>query len=337
MLKLFRTNTWWNAVVPQVLGWMYLCIRLDVHGPDIRMRDVMLFFVALVSISTFGYLFNDLCDVESDKKAGKKNTLGKFPFTVRLIIVVLPLLIGVATWHDIFANAVANVLFGLQIMALVLYSLSPIRLKERGALGVVADAFYGHINPVLITLFAFMFDTTGRAGISGLIFLSILLVCLTLKGIRNILLHQLDDRKNDQRAGIQTFVVKNGAYPTLLFINNLLPFEILFTILLALVFGYIYPPFFIWTLLFFIITYFKFSGWKLRDLPKRQLKFKFLYFLNDYYEGWMPVFFLIMLCISEPQLSFLLILHLILFPGFITKLWADIKTIRENFKTEDDY
>ncbi len=334
MLKLFRTNTWWNAVVPQVLGWMYLCLRVNMHGPYIHLRLVVSFFIALISISVFGYLFNDLCDVESDKKAGKKNALGQFPFAARLIIVSLPLLAGFAAWYDIGAQTIANILFGLQILALVLYSLPPVRLKERGVLGVFADAFYGHINPVLITLFTF---ASGRIGIVEATLLSVLLLCITLKGIRNILLHQLDDRKNDKRAGIQTFVVRNGAYPTLLFVNNLLIFEILVTVLLALTFGAVYPPFFLWTLLFFIITYFKFSGWKLRDLPKRQLKFKFLYFLNDYYEGWVPVFFLIMLCIVQPQLSFLLILHLILFPGFVTKLWNDIKTIRENFKTEEDY
>lgn len=335
MLKLFRTNTWWNAVVPQVLGWMYMCMREETTQDVSFTKELALFFfVALISISVFGYLFNDLCDVESDAKAGKKNALGKFPFVVRLAIVAVPLAIGLLVWYYIRAGIVANVLFGLQILALVLYSLLPFRLKERSALGVVADAFYGHINPVMITLFTFGFDL-GK--IVEVVFLSILLVCLVLKGIRNILLHQLDDRSNDKRAGVQTFVVKNGAYPTLLFVNNLLPFEVFFTLVLALFMGYYNPPFFVWTLLFFIITYFKFSGWKLRDLPKRQLKFKFLYFLNDYYEGWVPVFFLIILCISQPQLSFLLILHLILFPGFVTKLWGDIKTIRENFKTEDDY
>ena len=33
----------------------------------------------------------------------------------------------------------------------------------------------------------------------------------------------------------------------------------------------------------------------------------------------------------------LLLLHLVLFPSFITKLWSDIKTIQQNFKTEEDY
>ncbi|MBS1612382.1 MAG: UbiA family prenyltransferase [Bacteroidetes bacterium] len=335
MLKLFRTNTWWNAVVPQVLGWMYMCFLY----PEMRhVKEhwflVLGFFVSLICISVFGYLFNDLCDVESDAKAGKRNVLGELTLPVRLLLVVIPLAVGIVSWVLIERGIGSIFLFAMQILALVLYSMPPFRLKNRGLVGVVVDAFYGHVNPVLITLLAFGFWYTED---NAIVFFCVIAICTSLKGIRNILLHQLDDRSNDKRAGTQTFVVRNGAYPTLLFINNLLPFEVFFTLALALFMGYYNPPFFVWTLLFFIITYFKFSGWKLRDLPKRQLKFKFLYFLNDYYEGWVPVFFLIILCISQPQLSFLLILHLILFPGFVTKLWGDIKTIRENFKTEDDY
>lgn len=333
MLKLFRTNTWWNAVVPQVLGWVYL---LSQHK---SLRTVLVlnafFFVALICISAFGYLFNDYCDVEADHKAGKRNLLNSYSKPMRALIVVLPLIIGCAAWHLTYPGSIENVLFCLQILALILYSLPPVRLKERGIAGVIADAFYGHINPVFITIFWHMHFSARPTWFAVL--LSVVFVVTALKGIRNILLHQIDDRKADKRAGVKTFVVSNGALSALLFVYNLLPFEVLLAVVFAITISFVYPPFFVWTLLFFVITYLKFSGWKLRDLPKRQLKFKFLYFLNDYYEGWVPVGFLLLLCIKDPSFFILLILHLILFPGFVTKLWGDIKTIRENFKTEDDY
>lgn len=333
MLKLFRTNTWWNAVVPQVLGWVYL---LSQHK---SLRTVLVlnafFFVALICISAFGYLFNDYCDIEADRKAGKHNLLNNYSKPIRVFIVLLPLLIGSAAWHLTYPGMVESVLFCLQILALILYSLPPIRLKERGAAGVIADAFYGHVNPVFITIFWHMHFAARPTWF--VVLLSVVFVVTVLKGIRNILLHQIDDRKADRRADVQTFVVGNGALGALLYINNVLPYEVLLSIVFTVVVSIVYPPFFVWTLLFFVITYLKFSGWKLRDLPKRQLKFKFLYFLNDYYEGWVPVGFLLLLCIKDPSFFILLILHLILFPGFVTKLWGDIKTIRENFKTEDEY
>lgn len=333
MLKLFRTNTWWNAVVPQVLGWIYLLSQ----GKSLEtvLRINFFFFVALICISTFGYLFNDYCDVDADRKAGKRNLLNNLSKAARAIIVLMPLLVGSAAWHLTYPDPTENILFCLQITSLILYSMPPVRLKERGIAGVIADAFYGHINPVFITLFWHMHLDTKSWWFIGL--LSIVFVITTLKGIRNILLHQIDDRRADAKAGVKTFIVQRGPWAALLFINNILPFEVLLAIGLAAFISIVYPPFFVWTLLFFIITYLKFSGWKLRDLPKRQLKFKFLYFLNDYYEGWVPVGFLLLLCIKDSSFFILLILHLILFPGYITKLWSDIKTIRENFKTEDEY
>ena len=59
MLKLFRTNTWWNAVVPQVLGWMYMCMREETTQDVSFTKELALFFfVALISISVFGYLYD---------------------------------------------------------------------------------------------------------------------------------------------------------------------------------------------------------------------------------------------------------------------------------------
>lgn len=335
MLKLFRTNTWWNTIVPQVLGWVYLCMQQPEYELGYFKYRVPSFFIALIAISVWGYLFNDLCDVKSDLRAGKKNSLAKFSMPVRLIITAVPLAIGIAAWAYVGRGNVANVLFGMQILALWIYSAPPFRLKGRGIAGVIADAFYGHVNPVFITLFAFYFHTNSEL----LTMLVLVLICITsvLKGIRNILLHQIDDRKADRRAGVQTYVVSKGALGILYFINNTLPFEVFFTVLLVVVLSLVTPPLLIWAIIFAVITYLKFSGWKLADIPRKQLKFKFLYFLNDFYENWLPVLFLVFLSIAYPQFSFLLILHLLMFPGFVTKLISDIKTIRENFKTEEEY
>lgn len=339
-MKLFRANTWWNAIVPQVLGWMYFCWLCNGAqlGRFIYTYEylffVFCFFVSLISISAFGYLFNDWCDIKSDAIAGKKNRLASLNPILQIVVVVVPLLIGCFFWMPV--SITASILFSLQIISLIIYSVPPFRLKNRGVLGVAADAFYGHINPVFITLFVFsFFDATGSY--YKVLIGSVLFVATSLKGIRNILLHQIEDRKKDKQAGIQTFVVKNSALFTLYFVNRLLYFEIAFTLALSLIISFFSPPFFLCLLLFSIITYLKFSGWKLADIPQRQLKFKFLYFLNDYYESWMPVFFLILLSTKAPVYLLFLLLHLFLFPNFWNKLLADIRTIKQNFKTEDDY
>ncbi|HLP52750.1 MAG TPA: UbiA family prenyltransferase [Chitinophagales bacterium] len=337
LLKIIRFNSWWMVIPPQVLGWIYFCL-LVTHGTlQAEWPRILLFFTALVATSSFGYLLNDFFDVASDKVAGKKNALAGFNYWLRLLFVVLPLLLGIGAWVLLKIPGLgANALFALQIVALTVYSAPPLRLKERSAMGIVADAFYGHINPAFIALTAFVPGYSQMVFI-GLLVFALIFVCTTLKGLRNILLHQLDDRKKDNKAGTNTFVRKNGALFTLYFINNLLPFEIFFTVALCVAISYIFPPFLLSILIFAVLTYLKFSGWKLPYLPKRQLKFKFLHFLNDYYEGWIPVFFLLLLSVRSADFLILLVLHLVLFPSFVIKLWHDLQTIAQNFKTEDDY
>lgn len=242
--------------MPQVLGWVYL---LSQHK---SLRTVLVlnafFFVALISISTFGYLFNDYCDVEADRKAGKRNLLNNYGKPKQVLIVLLPLLIGSVAWHLTYPRFIENVLFCLQILALVLYSMPPVRLKERGLGGVIADAFYGHINPVFITIFWHMHFNARPTWFIAL--LSVVFIVTTLKGVRNILLHQIDDRKADRRAGVETFVVKNGGLGSLLFINNMLPFEVLFALVFALTISVVYPPFFVWTILFLLLPISNLAG-----------------------------------------------------------------------------
>lgn len=326
--------------MPQVLGWIYFCGLYN--GPeaaqmfvfDRDMIELIAYFISLISISAFGYLLNDWCDVKTDAISGKENRLSKLTPTVQALVVIIPLVLGCLAWRQ--GISPATFLFAVQILALSLYSLRPVRLKNRAGWGVAADAFYGHINPTFITLFAFGFFANAvdwHTLLTG----SIIFVAVSLKGIRNILLHQIDDRKKDKLGGIQTFVVKNGALFSLLLVNNLLMFEVIFTVLLSLIISMAFPPFFICILVFSIVTYLKFSGWKLAYIPQRQLKFKFLYFLNDYYEDWVPVFFLLLLAVRQPEFLFLLLLHLILFPSFLIKLRTDLRTIQQNLKTEDDY
>lgn len=335
MIKTLRTHIWWKAVVPQAMGWVYFGWLMGYTENHDKWFQTLWFLVSLLSTAAFGYLFNDWCDIESDKKAGKENLLSSWPPAMQIVFLLLLAIAALGSWYMLDKGWMVNALYALQILSLLAYSLKPIRLKERALLGVLCDAFYGHVNPALITL-TFFLDAETRSPVLILL-LSLVAIVSAIKGVRNILLHQIDDRKKDQRSGVNTFVVKNGALFALTYINNFLKSEILFLVLLVGVISYLFPPFVLSLLLFALITYLKFSGWKLSYLPKRQLQFKFLFFLNNYFEEYLPLFVLIILCVHQPWLSFLLPLHLILFPAFLRHLWRDIKTIRLNFETEHDY
>ncbi len=335
MLKLFRFKRWWSVIPPQVLGWLYFCLLYNKVNVLNYEYGLIYFFVALVSTAAFGYLFNDWCDIESDSLTNKKNSLAAFSKLQQFAIVFFFFIVSILSWYMINKSRWVDFLYILQIISLILYSAKPFRLKERAVAGILCDTFYGHLNPALITLALFL--NHGIDCTYGIILLIIVIITATLKGVRNIMLHQIEDRKTDRKAGTNTFVIENGALFTLNIINKVLPFEAFFTFALVAFISLHLPPFFLSLLFFSILTYLKFSGWKLAYLPKRQIKFKFLYFLNDYYEGWMPFFFLLILCSHNPVFLFILILHFILFPTFIIKLRNEFKTIKKNITTEDDY
>jgi 4-hydroxybenzoate polyprenyltransferase len=259
-MKLLRANIWWNAIVPQVLGWCYffLLVFFTCNGSinaELYLKNFSLFFVSLVCTAMFGYLLNDWCDVDTDKISDKVNLLTKYNTIQKAAISFLPLIIGVIAWFSISKTSMANFFFTLQILSLFLYSVPPFRFKNRGVLGIVADAFYGHINPVLITLFVFPFyEGEAIKYFSEELLFFILLFALSLKGIRNILLHQIEDRKKDKRANIQTYVVKYGGLYTVHLLNKLLPLEIFFTGLLALTISFFVPPFFLSFFFFFVVN-----------------------------------------------------------------------------------
>ncbi|HWB63053.1 MAG TPA: UbiA family prenyltransferase, partial [Chitinophagales bacterium] len=318
-MKLLRANIWWNAIVPQVLAWVYLFFAVFYwqiytvttgHVYYYRsLQPLAAFLLTLFSVSAFGYLFNDICDIESDRRAGKKNMAATYSTGAVGLLALILLAAGAASWmwyfqFDVFAllKAPSTWLLLLQVASLVAYSLPPVRLKERGLAGVIADAFYGHLNPALITISLFYFGvvTINRVNTLLLCFYLVVIMLWFIKGLRNILLHQIEDRKRDRRSGVKTYIASHSALATVNFINRvILPTEAAFLLVFVFICSYELPPFFLSFIFFAIVSYLKFSGWKLAYLPKRQLKFKFLYFLNDYYEGWLPVSLLIILSVYD--------------------------------------
>ena len=100
--------------------------------------------------------------------------------------------------------------FAIMLLALnyiwpTLYSLSGIRLKERGILGVVCDALGSHVTPTLFALA--VFGVIGAvAPVDWFGFALMITLWAAVLGIKGIVHHQIIDRDNDIRSGTATFV-----------------------------------------------------------------------------------------------------------------------------------
>jgi len=246
--------------------------------------------VVLVFTASFGYFLNDTTDVEEDAKAGKQNVAAQFSVLSRYGMLSLLLLIAILPWSYMGLNAIAFYMWILLVLLLAMYSLPPFRLKERSWTGVVCDAMYGHVLPMSITIFYF-YDLFQPIFFAEKILLGCLLLVLLFKGLRNIIVHQINDRKSDRSNQLNTFVLSISPLFSVSLLNKYIivgEFILLIFFHLILMETCWVSPLFL--MLFLVMTYAKFSGWKFFNMPQRQLRFKFWYFLNDYYEVYFPLF-----------------------------------------------
>lgn len=334
LARLLRFSLWWQHIVPPVVAVAYLGTALGVLDPRQLVARLPLFVASILGIAGFGYLLNDVCDIAVDRAAAKPNAAAALGRFARGGLLALLLLAGLAPWSLLPRNPLNLGLLALQVGALTLYSVRPFHLKERGFAGVLADTLYGHLLPVAIAAATFLplaaGTATGRFGLLALLL-------LTAKGLRNILLHQLGDRDNDRRAGLHSFVLRLGPVRALALINRLLlPLELaaLVTLLALLAPA---APVWVGFAAFLVFTALMFSAWKFPYLPPRQLRFKFLYFLNDFYEEWLPPTVLAIAVARHPGLWPLLPLHFALFPRGLAKLPRTVTVLRENFVHAADF
>ena len=337
---LLRFSVWWQHIVPPVLAAAYLAVALGALAPGALVAMLLPFLGSVVGIAGFGYYLNDVCDLAADLAAGKANSAAAQGRPARAAILFGLLALGLSPWILLPRHPLNLALLGLQVALLTLYSARPFRLKERGFAGAVADTLYGHLLPVAITVATFFPGLAGRTAANLLAALPLAVLgalLLAAKGLRNILLHQLGDRENDRRAGIRTFVLAAGPVRALNLINRLLlPLELgaLVSVLVLLAPA---APVWVGFVGFLVFTALMFSAWKFPYLPPRQLRFKFLYFLNDFYEEWLPPTLLAIAVARYGELWPLLPLHFALFPKGLAKIPGNLSVLRQNFVHAADF
>ncbi|OPZ97717.1 MAG: prenyltransferase [Bacteroidetes bacterium ADurb.Bin408] len=324
-----RVSNWWHYKAAPLMAFIYAKAYINKAQPETLIVPAIVFFLAVIGIASLGHFINDWADIEEDRRSGKQNYVAGLSHKQRIISGILLTLFCLAPWLYLKTDVQIIALLCLQLLLYIVYSVRPFRLKNRHISGIVADTLYGHVIPALVVLAVFSYYGSFMQLFSfNNLFAFILITWLFCKGMRNIILHQLDDRKKDRMAGINTFVTRFGNVFSLNFINRLiLPLELFVFMLLVYfacdTFRNFYIPFFA----FLFYTFMKFSLWKIFVLPPRQMRFKFLFFLNDFYEDWLPVVILGYLIQYDIYFVFYLVAHLALFPKTILNLWKDLSRV----------
>lgn len=307
MLTSIRISHWWQYIFPPILGIIYLCFLSQEVLFEEEWLQLTLFFISFVFTASFGYFFNDLCDIEDDKKAGKQNFAEKLSFKVRFFLLFFLLIFAVLPWLFMENVQIAKYIFILQFFLLIAYSIPFIRLKQRVFAAVLTDALYSSFLPALIAFFLFYRNILEFEILIPFILFAIMLL---LRGLRNIIIHQIDDAPHDRKSGISTFALKFGNVFSLKIIIAIAIAEIIgiiaFTSSFSLEISYwgafIIPAF----VLYFILK-------SIDAKNKNKSKLFYIKILNDFYEDIVPLTILILLSLNNYLFILLLIVHLVMF------------------------
>lgn len=315
-----KASGWWNYKIPPMLAVAYYAIASASNPPGFGAMKwyFLLYIVSTVGIAGFGHVLLDVFDVEEDRVLGKQNLWAPLSPASRVLLIGALLMASWLPWLVLPAGPLIVGILSLQFLMFFLYAVPPVRLKERGFPGIVADAMYAHMLPALWTLIPF----SVLAGSTSTLWFYVLLAAWSLAvGMRHLLQHQVLQVESDHVAGARTFAVRYGRERTLaLMVRRVMPAEVVaFTLLLLSMAGQL-PGILLGFGLYLLWQGFRFRRiWMSRfniagrmyDADRATVAGTLI--MSRFYERWLPVMMLIVLVSRDRSWIVLLGLHVIVF------------------------
>jgi len=328
-LDSIRAADWWAFKIPPLLvtayaGFVYLPI--DSH----EWTTVAHAIFAILFVAVFGYVQNDVCDIEADRRAGRSNRMSRLSPAARTLWMVCPAVLALTmVWvtHDRWLVG----LVAANLLVPTLYSVEPVRLKGRGIFGALADAAGVHAIPMAIVARAVTIEAPDDHWTT--LFVVSAISWAVFSGLRGIIIHQVVDTADDAAAGVITFGGRLGSTRARWLITRvLLPIEAL-----ALA-GFVGPvlssaPVVAGGLAIYV-TIEVLKVWRRWTLPMFDTsEFSKESYIpvanNELHEMWLPVLFAVQLALASPVLWWLVAAHVYLFfPNIRTRFLITLKVLR---------
>jgi 1,4-dihydroxy-2-naphthoate octaprenyltransferase len=205
--RMIRAEQWWDHKLVPVCSVFYATAYVQ-HGSIASVWPAAAaLLLAIAPCAAYVSLVNDWTDRDDDRRAGKTNRMANTPVW-QLAMLLAALLCAAVLFCILWRDDLPLVAAYLgSWAAFSLYSIPPFRLKNRGVLGVIADACGSHVFPTLTAVLLACratgnpIDPAWTAAVAAWA-----LGC----GLRGILWHQLYDFEADRKAAVQTFVVKHS-------------------------------------------------------------------------------------------------------------------------------
>ena len=197
-----RAVDWWEFKLSPIFALIYATALLLNVSIASLWPLLLLSLVALVPGAAYVSVINDLTDMRDDLASGKSNRLVGRSRAFVACVLACCLLPGAAVAVYWRGDPLLLSLYLAAWVAFTLYSLPPFRLKNRGALGLLADASGAHLFPTLLVV-GLVFRWSAEP-LNPVWFAAVAVWSLSL-GLRGNLWHQLSDLHNDEQVGLRTF------------------------------------------------------------------------------------------------------------------------------------
>jgi 4-hydroxybenzoate polyprenyltransferase len=310
--KAVRGPDWWAYKIPPLLATAYAGLIL--FGlPAQTWRNLAAALSSIVLIAVYGYVLNDVCDVEADRLCRRPNRMASVGTAAR--IALLAVSAGgalVLAWLP--GDPVMVVLASLNLALPTLYSVPPVRFKGRHLLGALADAGGAHAVPMALVARAVTLDAADPGWLVTT-FVATAIGWALFAGLRGILVHQIRDRGADELAGVSTLGAALGlARAKRLVMRRLLPAEIAsLGVFLAIVLPHA-PVAACAIGIFAVLELVKVRrGWTLQVFDPEGKEVYVPIVSNEVYEVWLPFAFAVELALRVPVLWLLVVAQAALF------------------------
>lgn len=205
LIKIARFSSWWYYKIPLFIVVLFITQIGDAEIVKLNFKSILEALFLMVVGATFVSVLNDFTDREVDLIANKKNNFSNYSTQQSAVIMTLVFVISLVIPWLLKLNFNAYLNYYLAIFSYVLYSVKPLRLKDRGFWGMILDSLGSVVFPMGCFLYTASPNWSLRFSESSQVALFLWLFFLAM---RSILVHQVEDKCNDIQSGTNTFVTR---------------------------------------------------------------------------------------------------------------------------------
>jgi hypothetical protein len=315
-----RASEWWEFKLSPILATAYATAFLLKLPVASLWPQLLLTLAALAACAAYVSVVNDLTDFKDDLASGKANRLVGKSRAFAATLLASCILFGLAVTIRWRGELLLLSLYSASWIVFTLYSLRPFRLKGRGVFGVLADASGAHLFPSLLAA-AVVYRR--QSGPTDMVWFASVAAWSLSFGVRGILWHQIGDLRNDEKIGLGTFARKHKTVLLRRLVHFLIfPAEVAAFCCMLWRTGS--------TLAFALLCYYLLLAFLRKRLWGMNLvvvvpEAKSYIVMQEYYEVFFPLAFLLSSSRLYPLDALMIVPHLILFPRRALRSVKDVK------------